>query len=76
MTIQIWIVNNEKKTKTLTDFHFNPKDLMGFWVDDITIPNKSGDIIFYLPGLTLATPYKASLVASFMEILNINTGTK
>ena len=76
MTIQIYVMNTQNKTRSLTDFHFNPKQLLGFWVDDISGPKGVSDIIFYLPGVTLATPYSALKVASFIEILNINADKK
>ena len=75
MTIQIYVTNNETKKVSLVDFHFDPKQFLGFWIN--TVAGKAtGDIIFYLPGQTLATPFNTEKVASFIEILNINADKK
>lgn len=74
MTLPIYVVNGQTKKRSVLDFHFNPGALLGFWID--TTAGDNGDIIFSLPGQTLATPYNEKIVAAFIEILQINSGKK
>ena len=62
-----------KNKYALIDFHFNPRHLVGFWIDpDVDDDTNTIDIVLYIGSSSFRTPFTRNKEVRLMQLLTEN----